>query len=47
MAQASGSRRIVIVGSGLAGLFAARELRNAPAQVTLLDRAEHHLFQPL
>ncbi len=47
MAEASGSRRVVIVGGGFAGLFAARALRNAPVQVTLLDRAEHHLFQPM
>jgi NADH dehydrogenase len=47
MAEASGSRRAVIIGGGLAGLFAARALRNAPVQVTLLDRAEHHLFPPL
>jgi NADH dehydrogenase len=47
MAEASGSRRVVIVGGGLAGLFAARAMRNAPVQVTLLDRAEHHLFPPL
>ena len=47
MAQASGSRRVVIVGGGFAGLFAARALRDAPVQVTLLDKAEHHLFQPL
>jgi NADH:ubiquinone reductase (H+-translocating) len=40
-------RRVVIIGGGFAGLFAARALRRAPAQVTLLDRAEHHLFQPL
>jgi NADH:ubiquinone reductase (H+-translocating) len=47
MAEASGSRRVVIVGGGFAGLFAARALGRAPVQVTLLDRAEHHVFQPL
>jgi len=47
MAEASGSRQVVIVGGGLAGLFAARAMRNAPVQVTLLDRSEHHLFPPL
>jgi NADH:ubiquinone reductase (H+-translocating) len=40
-------RRVVIIGGGFAGLFAARMLRRAPVQVTLIDRAAHHLFQPL
>jgi NADH dehydrogenase len=39
--------RVVIVGGGFAGLFAARALRRARVQVTMLDRAGHHLFQPL
>jgi NADH:ubiquinone reductase (H+-translocating) len=47
MAEASGSQRVVIIGGGFAGLFAARMLARAPVQVTLVDRAEHHLFQPL
>src|SRR6478735_7371018 len=46
MAATSGSR-VVIVGGGFAGLFAARRLGRAPVQVTLIDRADHHLFQPL
>jgi NADH dehydrogenase len=39
--------RVVIIGGGFGGLFAARALRRAPVQVTLVDRAAHHLFQPL
>lgn len=39
--------QVVIVGGGFAGLFAARALGRAPVQVTLIDRAEHHVFQPL
>ncbi len=42
-----GRRRVVIVGGGFAGLFATRSLRRSGAAVTLIDRAEHHLFQPL
>jgi Pyridine nucleotide-disulphide oxidoreductase len=45
--QDSNRRRVVIIGGGFAGLFAARALRRAPVEVTLIDRAEHHLFQPL
>lgn len=40
-------RRVVIVGGGFAGLFAVRSLRNYPVAITLVDRAGHHLFQPL
>jgi NADH:ubiquinone reductase (H+-translocating) len=40
-------RRIVIVGGGFGGLAAARKLRNADVDVTLVDRMNHHLFQPL
>jgi len=47
MAEASGSRRVVIIGGGFAGLFAVRALHRAPVQITVIDRAEHHLFQPL
>ncbi|MGH8687890.1 MAG: NAD(P)/FAD-dependent oxidoreductase, partial [Burkholderiales bacterium] len=39
--------RVVIVGCGFGGLFAARALRRAPVQLTVLDRTNHHLFQPL
>src|SRR5512138_487191 len=39
--------RVVIVGGGFGGLYAAETLRAAPAQVTLIDRRNYHLFQPL
>ena len=39
--------RIVIVGGGFGGLAVAKALRNAPADVVLIDRTNHHLFQPL
>ncbi len=40
-------RRIVIVGGGFGGLAAARALRHTDVEVTLVDRMNHHLFQPL
>src|SRR6516164_10590625 len=39
--------RIIIVGGGFGGLAAARALRKASARVVLIDRTNHHLFQPL
>ena len=39
--------RVVIVGGGFGGLAAARALKTAPVQVILIDRTNHHLFQPL
>ncbi len=39
--------QVVIVGGGFGGLAAAKALRNTPAEVILIDRTNHHLFQPL
>jgi NADH dehydrogenase len=39
--------RVLILGCGFGGLFAARALRKAPVEVTVVDRTNHHLFQPL
>ena len=38
---------VVIVGAGFAGLYAARTLKRAPIRLTVIDRRNHHLFQPL
>ncbi len=38
---------VVIIGCGFGGLFAVRSLRHKPVRVTIIDRTNHHLFQPL
>lgn len=38
---------VVVVGAGFGGLYAAQALRDAPVRVTVIDRRNHHLFQPL
>ena len=40
-------KRVVIVGGGFAGLAAAHALRHADAEIVLIDRRNHHIFQPL
>jgi NADH dehydrogenase len=40
-------QRVVVVGGGFAGLYAVRELRRAPVDITLIDRRNFHLFEPL
>lgn len=48
MAVEESSRpHVVIVGGGFGGMHAARTLRRAPVDITVLDRTNHHLFQPL
>ena len=44
---ASGRRRVVIVGGGFGGFEAAHRLKKANVDVTVVDRKNHHLFQPL
>ena len=39
--------RVIIVGGGFGGLRAAQALKSAPVEVTLIDRRNYHLFQPL
>lgn len=38
---------VVIIGGGFAGLYLAKRLRTAPVRITLIDRRNHHLFQPM
>ncbi len=47
MPDAGGRRRVAIVGGGFGGVAAARELRGADVDVTLVDRRNHQVFQPL
>lgn len=42
-----GRHHVVIIGSGFGGLFAAKELKDADVDITIIDRTNHHLFQPL
>jgi NADH dehydrogenase len=46
-ASGNGRHRVVVVGGGFGGLLATRILAHSKAEVTLLDRRNHHLFQPL
>ena len=39
--------QVIIVGAGFGGLEAAKALRRAPVDITVLDRHNHHCFQPL
>ena len=43
----NGTPRVVIVGAGFGGINAARTLAKAPVRITLIDRKNHHTFQPL
>jgi NADH dehydrogenase len=43
----SNNPKVVIIGGGFGGIYAARILANQPIDVTLVDRTNHHLFQPL
>ncbi len=45
--RATSHPRVVVIGGGFGGLTAARGLSDAPVRVTLVDRSNHHLFQPL
>src|SRR5215813_3294888 len=40
-------KRVIIIGGGFAGIAAAHALRHADAEVVLIDRRNHHIFQPL
>jgi NADH dehydrogenase len=45
--SSSDKKRVLIVGGGFAGIAAARALKRADVEITLIDRRNHHIFQPL
>ena len=45
--MANGRHRVVVVGGGFGGLNVAQALADSPVDVTIVDRTNHHLFQPL
>src|SRR6185436_16675410 len=45
-ANTTSHHKVVVIGAGFAGMAVVRELRNSDAEVTLVDRNNHHLFQP-
>lgn len=47
MANNSPKAKVLIIGCGFGGLAAARALKNAPVEIMIVDRTNHHLFQPL
>jgi NADH dehydrogenase len=47
ISPATARHRMVIVGTGFGGLFAAKALARERVEVTVVDRTNHHLFQPL
>ncbi len=47
MNSPAGRPRVIVVGAGFGGLAAARALAHVPVQLTVVDRRNHHLFQPL
>src|SRR3954462_6372321 len=49
MPESTGKKlpHVMILGGGFGGLYAARALKRAPVRITLVDRRNHHLFQPM
>lgn len=47
MSTAQARPHVVMLGGGFGSLWATRALRSAPVRITLVDRTNHHLFQPL